>query len=153
MIRTKLCSLIELTELYKISLRLRGQEAHLVSTIFLETCMILTRKRRSLLRFCQQQINLLHMLWPHWGKRSFDISTAQSDLKGLFWMNSEFHSQDAQGIPKLPIQNLKPMNTQYVVDVATPERAQEHSHFSACSEHFNFDGRTLHINGSAQFQQ
>ena len=116
---------------------------------FLETCMILTRKWRSLLRFCQQQNNLLHMLWPHWRKRSFDISTAQSDLNGLFWMNSGFHSQDAQGKPKLPIQNLKPMNTQYVVDVATPERAPEHSDFSTCTEHFNFDGRTLHVNGSA----
>jgi hypothetical protein len=64
-------------------------------------------------------------------------------------MNSGFHSQDAQSTPKLPIQNLKPMNTQHVVDVATPERGQEHSDFSTCTEHLNFDSRTLHENGSA----
>jgi len=36
------------------------------------------------------------MLMPHWGKRSFDISTAQSDLIGLFWMKMLRANQNCQ---------------------------------------------------------
>jgi len=64
-------------------------------------------------------------------------------------MNSGFHSQDAQSKPKLPTQNFKPMNTQHIVDEATPEHGQENSDFSTCTEHFNIHSRTLHLNGSA----
>jgi hypothetical protein len=67
-------------------------------------------------------------------------------------MYSGFHSQDAKSKPKLPIWNFKPMNSQHVVDVATPEHGQEHSDFSTCTEHFNFDSTTVHVNGSALWQ-
>jgi hypothetical protein len=141
-IRTNLGSLIELTELYEIIFCLRGQEARLASTIFLETCMILTRKWRPFPHICQQE------------DKSFKYVMA-SLRKEIIWYQYSpvrfdwaFLNEDAQSKPKLPIQNLKPMNTQHVVDVATPEHGQEYSDFSTCTEHFNCDSRTLHVNGS-----